>query len=136
MLHRYRTPNTANLDDALDSMGSSPTGLAYALGAWIVRRFGPVKGGQFADAVLKSVQIEVRKANREAPYIDVPEQEFVPALCADHAPMADELDSFARGLRSALIFAALLLLLAGGFAAAWTTIEAVQAQAAAGAREW
>jgi hypothetical protein len=132
MMHRYRTPNTAILDDALDSMGSSPTGLAWALGAWIVRRFGPVKGGEFADAVLKSVQIETRKASREAPYIDVPEPEFVPAICGDNAP---ELD-YARGLRSALIFTGLLMLLAGGFVAAWTTIEAVQAQAAAGAREW
>lgn len=136
MLHRHHVePSTVMLEHALDGLGASPSGLAHALGAWIVRRFGPVKAGQFADTVVKAVQIEIRKGQREAPFVEVRD---------DHAPLAQEVDDlhdaalrvvsgFAAGIAAAALVALLSFM---GWSIVDATSSSLDRQIAAGAAEW
>ena len=128
--HRHYPPGAVSLDHALDTLGSTPSGLAATLGAWAVRRFGPVKAGQFADAVVKSVQIEIRKADCEAPFID-----------ADmHGASAHAVSAVCRNVQVPWggigVAAVLIALLAVLSVASATAMDGVLAQVAAGAVEW
>lgn len=88
-MHHHRTPQVVMLDHALDGLGASPRGIAWALGSWAVRRFGADGGSTFADAVVKAVQVETRLANREAPYIDCDAPEIEAAPPAPRPDMAE-----------------------------------------------
>lgn len=130
----HRMPGTVMLEHALDGLGASPHGMAYALGAWIVRQFGPVKAGQFADTVVKAVQIEIRKEQREAPFVEVQDEpETISAIAADLDTSTGIVAPLAAGLAGGTLA---LLIFGMGWVSVDVTTRAVELQIAAGAAEW